>query len=87
MEKICIKVNTAWNKALQELLDIALKSAGINAMNGVSHLLNSIEVDEDYFKKLEDEKIAAQEAAGKEKKDKKSDDKKSDDKTKKASEK
>ncbi len=62
MEKICIKVNKAWNKALQELLDIALKSAWLQAMNWVAHLMNSIDVDDDFFKKIEDEKIAEQEA-------------------------
>lgn len=56
MEKIYIKVNSVWNKAIQELLDIALKSGGISVLNWVSHIINSIDIDEEYFENIEKEK-------------------------------
>lgn len=53
--KIRIKTNAEGGKAIQELLDIALKQGGLQSMNGVAQIMNSIEVDEEYFANLDKE--------------------------------
>ena len=53
--QVRIKVNAEGNKAIQELLDIALKQGGLQAINGVSQLLNSIDIDQEYFEKVDAE--------------------------------
>ncbi len=66
MEKIHIKVNAAWNKAIQSLLDIALKSWWIQSLEWVVSILNSVDIDEVFFEKIEKEKQEALEKAQKE---------------------
>lgn len=68
MEKIHIKVNAAGNKAIQELLDIALKTWGLQALNWVVKLLQTIDIDEEFFAKKDKEEQEAIEKAQKENK-------------------
>lgn len=58
METVHIKTNKAWAKAVQELLDIALKSAWIQALQWATHILNILDVDEEFFKKIDEENTA-----------------------------
>lgn len=44
---IKITVNAEWQKAIHELLDVALKSGGIQAFNGVAHILQAMTLEQE----------------------------------------
>ena len=54
-KEIYIKVNAEWNKAILELLDIALKAGWLDSLNGAVGIIQRIDIDDEFFNKKTEE--------------------------------